>query len=858
MKNIRFALSLLLCLAVPAGTIMAENTPVSRANYKLPARFSPDKLKTLVFSTGIDAHWMRHSDRFWYVWETPQGKTWNIVDPAARNRRPLFDPVKLAADITRATMDPYDAGHLPIEDLKFRDNDSIITFKVKKSAGVLEAEKNARKLAQGEKTQGEERTGENKKDKEKEKSEKEKAELEAAEYHHFEYQPSTGRLTRLENFVAEPKRPGWAGISPDGETVVFGRGYDLYSMKKADYQKWLNDPEDPTIEEVRLTEDGEEHYAYHRGGGRGETNVDREKNKDKRKPAPVIWSRNSRRFALTRTDNRKVKDLWVINSVAKTRPTLETYRYQMPGEEGAPQIDVLIFDLDTGDMVKVEDDAFPDQTVRIQTAPRLEKERDLDYRAPQWLSSSPDKLFFTRTSRDLHRIDLCVADAATGKVKTLIEERLNTYLEERAPGLIDDGREIVWWSERDGWAHFYLYDGEGGLKTQITSGPWHADRIQGIDPKSRTLTFTANGREPGEDPYYMHLYRVNLDGSGLKLLNPGNFDHHVSMNDNRTAFIDTFSRVDCAPRAELRDGLGKKILDLEEADLSRLFETGYKMPEAFKAKAADGITDIYGVMYKPLDFDEAGSYPIIAYVYPGPQTEAVDKAFSVRMDRTGRLAQFGFIVVTLGNRGGHPARSKWYHNYGYGNLRDYGLADKKAVIEQLAASHPFIDIDRVGIFGHSGGGFMSTAALLVYPDFFKVAVSSSGNHENNIYNRWWSEKHHGVREVEQQDGSVRFEYDIEKNSDIAGNLKGRLLICTGDIDNNVHPGNTIRLANALIKAHKRFDFFLFPGQRHGYGDMNEYFFWLRGDYFCRHLIGDYNQSVDIISMTREEEKNGRK
>ena len=263
-------------------------------------------------------------------------------------------------------------------------------------------------------------------------------------------------------------------------------------------------------------------------------------------------------------------------------------------------------------------------------------------------------------------------------------------------------------------------------------------------------------------------------------------------------------------------------------------------------------------MYKPFDFDSTLKYPIIEYVYPGPQTEAVNKSFSVGMDRTDRQAQLGFIVITIGNRGGHPSRSKWYHNYGYGNLRDYGLEDKKVAAEQLADRHPYIDINKVGIFGHSGGGFMSTAAMLVYPDFFKVAVSSSGNHENNIYNRWWSEKHDGVKEVKDAKGNITFEYDIDKNTDLAKNLKGKLLICTGDIDNNVHPGLTIRMANALIKANKRFDFFVFPGQRHGYADMNEYFFWLRADYFCKHLLGDSEDSTDIIQMNREKAMTNKK
>jgi dipeptidyl aminopeptidase/acylaminoacyl peptidase len=299
-------------------------------------------------------------------------------------------------------------------------------------------------------------------------------------------------------------------------------------------------------------------------------------------------------------------------------------------------------------------------------------------------------------------------------------------------------------------------------------------------------------------------------------------------------------------------------MDLEQTDMNSLFQAGYRFPETFTAKADDGVTDLYGVIYKPFDFDSTKKYPVIAYVYPGPQTEAVNKAFARGMDRIDRLAQLGFIVVTMGNRGGHPSRSKWYHNYGYGNLRDYGLADKKAVLEQLADRYHYIDIQRVGIHGHSGGGFMSTAAMLAYPDFFKVAVSSAGNHENNIYNRWWSEKHHGVREQVNDKGDTSFVYQIERNSELAANLKGRLLLVTGDVDNNVHPGNTIRMANALIKANKRFDFMLLPGQRHAFGDMTEYFFWLMADYYAKWLLGDFSQPVDMEEINRDLPKTGAK
>jgi dipeptidyl aminopeptidase/acylaminoacyl peptidase len=350
---------------------------------------------------------------------------------------------------------------------------------------------------------------------------------------------------------------------------------------------------------------------------------------------------------------------------------------------------------------------------------------------------------------------------------------------------------------------------------------------------------------------------VNLDGTGLRLLDPGDASHSSSFSDSGRYFVNTFSQVNTAPTSVLYDSSGARLAELETTDVSALVDAGYRFPEPFTVKADDGITDLFGVMYKPFDFDPAKTYPIIAFVYPGPQTESVTKTFSPRNQNVA-LAQLGFIVIEVGNRGGHPQRSKWYHNFGYGNLRDYGLADKKAAIEQLARKHPWIDMNLVGIYGHSGGGFMSTAAMLVYPDFFKVAVSSSGNHENNIYNRWWSEKHHGVKEVTDKDGAITFEYAIEKNSEIAKNLKGHLMLVTGDMDDNVHMANTLRVADALIKANKRFDFFIIPGKRHGYADAGDYVFWLRADYFAKHLLGESATSVDIVELTREKEQVGNK
>ncbi len=633
-------------------------------------------------------------------------------------------------------------------------------------------------------------------------------------------------------------------------------------MDAASFELAKKKADDKAIKEVQLTTDGEEHYSYAQtlnDEDREKYQKDEKDRKDFRRPAGmVVWSRDSQKIALIRSDERKVADLWVINSLAEPRPKLETYRYEMPGEENQPQPEILVFDLAAKSKVKVKADKFKDPTLDIFTAPGTALDREKEFPPPpQWLSETPDKLYFGRQSRDLHGFEACVADTATGEVKVLVEERLNTYVEYQEPRLIGGGREMIWWSERDGWGHYYLYDGDGKLKVQLTSGEFVGQRIVRVDEKARVLYFLACGREPGEDPYFTHLYRVGLDGAGLKQLDKGDASHMTAMADDARFFVDNFSRVDQAPKSELRDAAGNLVLELEATDVTALLAAGFKYPEPYKVKADDGITDLYGVMYKPFDFDANAKYPVIAYVYPGPQTESVSKTFVPRNANVA-LAQLGFVVIEVGNRGGHPSRSKWYHNYGYGNLRDYGLADKKRAIEQLAMLHPYIDIDRVGIYGHSGGGFMSTAAMLVYPDFFKVAVSSSGNHENNVYNRWWSEKHHGVKETTDKDGNVKFEYSIAKNSEIAKNLKGRLLLTTGDIDNNVHPANTLRLAAALIKAGKRFDFFVFPGQRHGYGDMGDYWFWFRADYFAKWLLGDFSQTVDLIELQREKEQKGGK
>ena len=801
MKKVLITLLILVSLGT-AGMRAQERLP----EYLQAEKFTQDKINTMLFSTTVDPHWFQKGNCFWYEYKTSDGTQWYVVDPSKKVKRPLFDRDELAAQLTETVHDPYDAHHLPIRNLKAKEDGKTFTFEVTSTKEV--------------------------------KNDKGKMEKEVF---YFSYDYPSQKLTHLKDKEKEPKRLGWGSISPDKKTVIYAKDLNLYRMSYEDYQKARKDEKDSTIVEIQLTTDGVKDFGY--GMPYKMVNTDTLCN-GKRRSVYGMWSPDSRYFVTVLTDEREVKDLWVLNVMSKPRPTLETYKYQMPGEKEAPVEHLHLFDMQDNSRKEIGTSAYKDQTLEIARKPILQKQRDMEERPTVWLGDN-ERFFLTRSSRDLYRIDVCSYTVGQDTIVPVIEERMNTYQETRPLKVLGDGKELIHWSERDGWAHLYLYDDKGNLKNRLTKGPWHVEEILKVDEKNRVVYFTANGRNADENPYYEHLYKVNLDGSGLTQITKGDFFHQVEVDDDAKFVVDNYSRIDTVPVCALLDNAGNKVMDIQESDFSQLFANGYKFPELFKVKAADGITDLYGVMYKPFDFDSTKVYPIVDYVYPGPQVEAVYYPFTRMSVRTDRLAQAGFIVISVGQRGGHPSRSKWYHNYGYGNMRDYPLADHKYAIEQLANRHSFIDIDKVGIHGHSGGGFMSTAAICQYPDFFKVAVSCAGNHDNNIYNRWWSETHHGVKETVSDKGDTTFVYKIATNPEIAKNLKGHLLLVHGDIDDNVHPGNTIRVVDALIRAGKRFDMLMLPQQRHSFGDMNEYFYWRLVDYFSEHLKGQSEKSVDI-------------
>lgn len=800
------------------------------SNNKLAERFSTNRVDKMVYSLSVIPNWFKNSDRFWYIYKTSKGTKYYIVDPLKSHKREIFNNAKLAAAISEYTGDPYDAANLPIGRLMLKGDTSFVFEVIGKSqpSSVI-------------------RSG--------------SSNVQSPIIYGFEYNINSNRLKHITKYKSPKFYPVWGSVSPKMEHVIFSKGFNLYYMTWSDYEKAKENPFDNSINEIQITFDGSAEFSY------GPPQVDYSKvdaEKSIRRRPNLVWSPDSKHFVVLRTDFGKVKDLWVINSLSEPRPELEIYKYHMPGESSAPKNHILIFSIDSlyltdGRFLSDTDSSrakkykeisaymFKDQDLIIHAKPQLQKNKFDSIKHDVWEGDN-SRFYFSRVSRDHKRVDLCSYLLEKDSVLSVIEERSNTYLETREPLFTKD--EIFWWSQRDGWAHIYRYSKDGLLKNRVTEGEFHVEEIIGSDLSAHNLYLTINGIDKSVNPYYSFQFRFSTDGSSYKPLNKGNFNHKTYTSDSGKYLVDNFSRVNTVPSSYLYDNNGNLIMELERSDFSQLMESGYKFPEPFVTKAADGKTDLYGVIYKPFDFDSTKKYPIIQYVYPGPHTEAVNYSWSSDMSETDRLAQIGFIVVTVGNRGGHPSRSKWYHNYGYGNLRDYGIEDRKRVVENLAARYSYIDIDRVGIHGHSGGGFMSATAILTYPNFYKVAIAASGNHDNKIYNRWWGEKHHGVYETITDKGDTVFRFSVKDNISIASNLKGKLLLITGDKDDNVHMASTLRLAKSLIDAKKRFDMFIVPGQRHLFtASVKEYLFWIKADYFSKYLLNSREKEADIIEIS---------
>jgi dipeptidyl aminopeptidase/acylaminoacyl peptidase len=596
---------------------------------------------------------------------------------------------------------------------------------------------------------------------------------------------------------------GLAVPSPDGKKEAFIRDWNL----------WIRDV--ATKQERQLTTDGTKDFGYATDNA-GWASSDR----------PILlWSPDSRKISTQQQDERNVGDMYLVESNVG-HPRLRSWKYPLPGDSIVAMIHRVIIEVDGPRIVRLQ---MPPDYHRATLSDNISMS---DYK---W---SPDgsRLALASTSRDHKQTIVRVADAVTGAVRNVFEEIVQTHYESNSGWEVLWGtNEVVWYSQRDDWGQLYLYDlNTGKLKNKITNGPGMVSQIVRIDEKSRKLWFGAYGREKGRDPYFQHFYRIGLDGKNLVLLTPEDAHHTIQLSPSGKYLVDTHSRPDVPPVVNVLDRDGKLVMPVERADITRLLAAGWKPPIPITMKGRDGKTDIYGLMFRPTDFDSTKKYPIVNNAYPGPQSGSVgSRAFAAARGDRQALSELGFIVVSIDGMG-TPNRSKSFHDTYYGAMgRDNTLPDQVAGMKELAQRYSWIDIDRAGMWGHSGGGFITADAMFKYPDFFKVGIAESGNHDQRMYEDDWGERYQGLL-TRNPDGSDS--YDVEANQNYAKNLKGHLLLAHGLMDNNVPPYNTYVVVEALINANKDFDLIVFPSQAHGYGNQSNYMMRRRWDYFVKHLL----------------------
>ena len=613
--------------------------------------------------------------------------------------------------------------------------------------------------------------------------------------------------------------PDNAALSPDGKRAAFIKDWNL----------WLR--EVATGQEKQLTTDGAKDFGYATDNS-GWAGSDR---------AILLWSPDSKKIATSQQDERHVGEMYLVETKAG-HPSLKEWKYPLPGDSVVAMLQRVIIDVDGG------------RVIRLQQPPDFHRSTIGDNITMADYNWSPDgsRLAFVSTSRDHKQAIFKVADATTGAVRTVFQESAPTHFESRTGWrMLWATNEIVWYSQREDWGQLYLYDlNSGKLINRITSGEGPVTQIARLDERTRAVWYAANGREKGQDPYFAHFYRIGLDGQGPQVsLTPDNGDHAAQLSPDGRYLIDTYSKADVPPVVTLRDAEGTLVMPLEKAEISRLLATGWKPPIEIKAKAADGTTDLYGMMFVPRNLEPGRKYPIINNAYPGPQSGSVGaRTFTAARGDKQALAELGFIVVSIDGRG-TPGRSKSFHDSYYGRMgRDNTIPDQIAAMKDLAKQYPGVDLEKAAMWGHSGGGFITADALFRFPDFFKVGIAESGNHDQRQYEDDWGERYQGLLE-KTPDG--KDSYDIEANQTFAKNLKGHLLLAHGTMDNNVPPYNTLLVADALIKANKDFDLLMLPNQPHGYGNMSNYMMRRRWDYFVKYLLNaEPPKEYEIKTVTR--------
>lgn len=630
-----------------------------------------------------------------------------------------------------------------------------------------------------------------------------------AAMNHWSYNLQTNKLSENQDpppMAANSRQGRFGGgnevLSPDGKKAVFIKDWNL----------WVRDV--ATKKETQLTTDGVKDYGYATDNA-GWTMSDR----------PIVrWSPDSKKVATFQQDQRQVSDMYLVTTNVGA-PVLKAWKYPLPGDKVIPTIRRVIIDVENPKVISLNVPADPHRATLSDHIASSGTFDDIDWKA------DGSEMAFVSTSRDHKQEKFRIADANTGAVREVFEEVVKTQFESGRGAInwryLPGSREIIWYSERDNWGHLYLYDSNTGkLKNQITKGEWLVSRVLKVDEKTRTIYFMGGSREPG-NPYFQYFYKIGFDGKGLTLLTPDLGNHSIAFSPSGNYFVDTYSQPDVPATMALRDMKGKLVTALEKTDVSRLVATGWKAPIPVNVKANDGKTDIYGLVFTPTKTEPNKKYPVIDYIYPGPQGGSVGSwSFNASRSDHQALAELGFIVVVIEGTS-NPYRSKSFHDMSYGNMAENTLPDQIAAIRQLSKTYP-IDTTKVGIWGHSGGGFATAAAMFRYPDFFKVGIAESGNHDNRNYEDDWGERYNGL--VENSD------YEKQANQNYAKNLKGKLMLAHGMMDNNVPPSNTMLVVDALIKANKSFDLLLFPNSAHGFGPYSPYMMRRRWDYFVQHLL----------------------
>jgi dipeptidyl aminopeptidase/acylaminoacyl peptidase len=796
-----------------AGTLLAAPP----ATAQTPDYHRADVIRTsarYVFGTSVFPRVLEDSVRFWYTssGRDDRGVTY-VVDPARATKRPLFDNARLAASLSLAADTLIDPTKLP----RFTVQDTGRTLEIQMRKKIFQCGV---------------------------------ASYSCASVDSLEW--------ATENEIEDG--PSWASRSPDDQWDLFVYNYNLYArpasvsnqeaIAKADSiraaradttkttradstkadsaaTKGRMSPEDSVAlpsGSVQLTTDGEENWEYDANLGALFSGTPPKRFKPRR--PPVTWSPDSRKVALQRLDYRNLRK-YPIYSSTKTTPEDRSYFYAVPGDTAWPKFNVYLVDVGTvtANNASQDGDAAQSNVVMVDQPPSPA----MNFFAGATWARTPDRVYVMSSSRGYKRMTLSAVDTRTGRTTEITKDSFPTWVEGRGFNVVNGGEDILYISERDGWSHIYRFASDGTLKNQVESGPYVVDRIVKVDSIAKQVYYLASGKQ--DVPYYSQLCRVNFDGSNMTLLTPEPGEHSASFLPKGNYFVDTHATADGPPTITLRSGTdGRVIMELERGDVDLLKSVGWTPPEVIKVKARDGVTDLWGLVYRPSNFDSTKSYPIIDHIYPGPQVGSVGAwSFSARHEPRA-LAELGFIVLELDHMG-TPGRSKAFHDFYFGNMGDNGLPDHIAAIRQLAAKHSYVDIKRVGIYGHSGGGFASTDAIFRYPDFFHVAVSGAGNHDNRTYGYFWGEKYQGLLK---KNGSSD-NYEGSANYTMAENLKGKLLLMHGDMDTNVHPAHTLRVVDALIKANKNFDMIIFPDAGHG---LPEYSIRKQWDYFVTHLLGE--------------------